>query len=206
MSVKTFDSIPGLKLVDCPHFIDDRGFLMEILRSTDGDPVPGDEFGHAQADIIRQVYLVSNPMPTVRAFHKHEHLVDYFCIVQGSAIFAFADDREGDVEHYQARTTEAEYQAARTRYHPTDVARGVQVERLESRPISVVRIVCSARKPQMIVVPAGVHHGWASLEPNTILVSVGSTRYNTKDHDEVRIPPNSLDDVFGGSPWEVEGK
>jgi dTDP-4-dehydrorhamnose 3,5-epimerase-like enzyme len=196
MSVKTFDSIPDLKLVDLPHFIDDRGFLMEILRSTDLQPVPGldgamsmvpgDEFGHAQAPIIRQVYLVSNPMPTVRAFHKHDHLVDYFCVVQGSAIFGFADDREGLVQ-----------KALRSPHGGDDVV---------NLQLCVQRVVCSARKPQMIVVPAGVHHGWASLEPNTIMVSVGSTRYNTKDHDEYRIPPNSLDAAFGGSPWEVEGK
>ena len=68
------------------------------------------------------------------------------------------------------------------------------------------RIVVSARKPQMIVVPAGVHHGWASLEPNTILLSVGSTRYNTERPDENRIPPDSLDAAFGGSPWKVNAK
>lgn len=205
MAVKEFDSIPDLKLVDCPYFIDDRGFLMEILRSTDGDPVPGDDFGHAQAEVIRQVYLVINPTPTVRAFHKHDVLVDYFCVVQGSAIFAFADDRDGRVMYFmngwrildylddEGFNADAGSDKARCLAH-RNLARNVQ------------RVVCSARKPQMIVVPAGVHHGWASLEPNTIMVSCGSTRYNTEDHDEYRIPPNSLDDVFGGSPWKVESK
>jgi dTDP-4-dehydrorhamnose 3,5-epimerase-like enzyme len=194
MSVKTFDSIPDLKLVDCPHFIDDRGFLMEILRSWDMPYVPGDDFGHAQAAVIRQVYLVSNPMPTVRAFHKHDDLVDYFCIVQGSAIFGFADDRAGEVEWLQ----QVGYEDAISAYwKDRDDVPGLP---------GVQRIVCSARKPQTIVVPTGVYHGWASLEPNTIMVSMGSTRYNTEDHDEYRIPPNSLDGAFGGSPWKVESK
>ncbi len=180
MAIKYFNNtIPGLKVVDCPSFVDDRGFLMEILRSTDGDLTPGDEFGHSQADVIRQVYLVQNPLPTVRAFHAHDDLIDYFCVVQGSAIFAFADDRNGQVAAYMDRGFDR---------------------------VFVQRLVTSARKPQVIVVPAEVYHGWKSLEPNTIMVSVASQRYNTKTPDETRIPPNALDGVFGGSPWEVEGK
>ncbi len=203
MAIKYFNNtIPGLKVIDCPSFVDDRGFLMEILRSTDGDLVPGDEFGHSQADVIRQVYLVQNPLPTIRAFHAHDDLIDYFCVVQGSAIFAFADDRDDQVERflYSWRV-----------HHPADDSYAPDSEKAklvatQSLGKCVQRVVTSARKPQVIVVPAGVYHGWKSLEPETIMVSVGSRRYNTKTPDEVRISPNALDDAFRGSPWEVEGK
>lgn len=194
MAVKEFESIPGLRLVDCPSFIDDRGFLMEILRAKvfRGVSIPGDDFGHCQAATIQQVYLVVNPEPTVRAFHAHKELIDYFCIVQGSAIFAFADDRGGEVNWLGM----VGFAAAQAQVDREDVPGMPGVQRL----------VCSARKPQMIVVPAGVYHGWASLEPNTIMVSCASTRYNTDEPDERRISPDSLDGVFDGSPWEVEGK
>ena len=67
------------------------------------------------------------------------------------------------------------------------------------------RITASARKPVLLHVPPGVWHGWVSLEPNTLLLSIASEPYcgdgHTDEADEERVSP----DTFGAS-WEVEAK
>lgn len=64
---------------------DDRGYLVEILRATDPHFT---KFG--------QVYLVGNlARGTVRAWHKHEVMWDWFFISHGTAKFALYDDRPG---------------------------------------------------------------------------------------------------------------
>ena len=49
----------------------------------------------SKSSSIQQVYLVTNHADSIRAFHKHEHLVDFFIIVKGVAKFILVDDREG---------------------------------------------------------------------------------------------------------------
>lgn len=75
--------IDGVQLVPLVAHVDDRGYLIEILRATDPHFT---KFG--------QVYLVGNMVRgTIRAFHKHMHLWDFFFISHGSAKFALRDDR-----------------------------------------------------------------------------------------------------------------
>jgi|DewCreStandDraft_2_1066082.scaffolds.fasta_scaffold03500_2 dTDP-4-dehydrorhamnose 3,5-epimerase len=63
--------------------VDDRGYLIEIVRATDPH-LP--KFG--------QVYLVGNfAKGTVRAFHKHLEMWDLFFISHGAAKFVLVDDR-----------------------------------------------------------------------------------------------------------------
>ena len=77
-------TIEGVKLVSLDIHLDDRGYLIEIIRAT--DPYL-QKFG--------QVYIVSDPVRgTIRAFHKHKKLWDYFFISHGSAKFILVDDRE----------------------------------------------------------------------------------------------------------------
>ena len=69
--------------IDLEARVDDRGYLIEILRASDPHFT---RFG--------QVYLVGNfGRGTVRAFHKHEELWDWFFICHGSAKFVLKDDR-----------------------------------------------------------------------------------------------------------------
>ncbi len=71
-----------VKVVDLQVHTDDRGHLFEVLHNYD---LKNGKFG--------QVYIVHNPVrDTVRAFHKHNELWDYFCIIKGSAKFVFAKD------------------------------------------------------------------------------------------------------------------
>ena len=65
------------------------------------------------------------------------------------------------------------------------------------------RFVLTSRKPQLLVVPPGVFHGWMSLEPDTILLSIGSELYDKEDPDEVRVPFDTFNELFGRNPWEI---
>lgn len=67
-------------------------------------------------------------------------------------------------------------------------------------------LIGSDRSPSLIVVPPGVFHGWMSLQPDTIMVSVASHEYNRENPDEVRVPPDTFNGLIGKDPWVVEGK
>jgi dTDP-4-dehydrorhamnose 3,5-epimerase len=86
--------IEGVKVVPLAAHVDDRGYLIEILRSTDEHFT---RFG--------QVYLVGDTTRgTIRAFHKHKVLFDWFFISHGSAKFALHDDREDSPSHGEMMT------------------------------------------------------------------------------------------------------
>jgi len=84
-------TIKGVDLINLTVHEDDRGYLYEIVHSNDPFLL---KFG--------QVYLVGDPVRnTIRAFHKHSELHDYFCIIHGSAKFILKDDRQ-DSPTYKA--------------------------------------------------------------------------------------------------------
>jgi dTDP-4-dehydrorhamnose 3,5-epimerase len=65
---------------------DDRGYLI-VLGSSHREDAPNIE-------VIKEVYFVGDmARGTIRAFHKHEKLSDYFFISHGSAKFVLVDDR-----------------------------------------------------------------------------------------------------------------
>jgi len=66
--------------------------------------------------------------------------------------------------------------------------------------------VLSGDSPKLMIVPPGVFHGWMSLTDNVVLVSVGSELYRPDKPDEIRVPPDSFDADFGGSPWVIRGR
>jgi dTDP-4-dehydrorhamnose 3,5-epimerase len=81
-------NIEGVKLIELKVHEDDRGYLYEIIHKS--DPFVG---GTGQE--LRQVYVVGDRLEKiVRAFHKHDELHDWFCIVRGSAKFVLVDDRK----------------------------------------------------------------------------------------------------------------
>jgi dTDP-4-dehydrorhamnose 3,5-epimerase len=75
--------IAGVQVKQLLKRVDDRGYLMEILRSD--DPV-FQQFG--------QVYISLNYPGVVRAWHWHEHQDDFFCCVQGMVQVPLYDMRE----------------------------------------------------------------------------------------------------------------
>lgn len=75
--------IKDVKLVQLVAHVDDRGYLIEIIRASDDHFT---KFG--------QVYLVGDlTRGTIRAFHKHSVLWDWFFISHGAAKFILRDDR-----------------------------------------------------------------------------------------------------------------
>ena len=75
--------IKDVKVVPLVAHVDDRGYLIEILRSTDEHFT---RFG--------QVYLVGDvTRGTIRAFHKHARLWDWFFVSHGTGKFVLRDDR-----------------------------------------------------------------------------------------------------------------
>lgn len=75
--------IKDVKLVQLVAHVDDRGYLIEIIRANDDHFT---KFG--------QVYLVGDlTRGTIRAFHKHSVLWDWFFISHGAAKFILRDDR-----------------------------------------------------------------------------------------------------------------
>jgi len=154
-------SIDGVYLINLEVHVDSRGLVYEVIHASD-----------VFVNQIRQVYHVIDPRPdTIRAFHAHEQLHDWFHISHGSALFCLVDGR-------------------------------VQSPTAQGRE----RVVLTARKPQLLVVPPGVYHGWMSLEPDTVLTSTASEEYVQERPDEHRVPPNAFDALFDGTPWRVDAK
>ena len=84
--------IEGLEIINLKVNLDDRGYLFEVIHNYE---IP--RFG--------QVYIVGDPVRgVIRAFHKHDALWDYFCIVKGSAKFVFSDDRKNSATYQQRET------------------------------------------------------------------------------------------------------
>ena len=151
--------IEGIEIVERKTHSDDRGDLTEIYRI--------DESYHANSGHpVRQVYLVEDPVRnTVRAFHKHKELWDFFTIIHGRAKFVLVDDRP-DSKTYKNRMT----------------------------------IVTTAANKKLVIVPPGIHHGWQSLEDDTMLLSIASHTYYRDKPDEERINP------YKYSEWEIDIK
>ncbi len=158
-------NIKDLELVALTVHEDDRGYLFEVLHKSDS-------FVAGQGQEIRQVYVVGDRIENVvRAFHKHEELHDWFCVVKGAAKFVLVDDR-----------------ADSPTFKKTDQA------------------VLSDRGVKLLVVPPGIFHGWMSLQSDTIVLSNASHEYRREKPDEVRVPPDSFDDLLGRDPWVIEAK
>jgi dTDP-4-dehydrorhamnose 3,5-epimerase len=84
----SWGTIADVECVPLTLHTDDRGSLVEIVRRSGAPGV------HSVVGRFGQVYLVESPARgTIRAFHKHRALWDYFFISQGSAKFLLVDDR-----------------------------------------------------------------------------------------------------------------
>jgi dTDP-4-dehydrorhamnose 3,5-epimerase len=91
--------IQDLRIIDLLLNEDDRGSLVVVARAS------GDASPHSVIEQFGEVYVVSDPVRgTIRAFHKHHELWDFFCINQGSAKFVFKDDREDSPTYGQMLT------------------------------------------------------------------------------------------------------
>lgn len=90
--------IEGVEIISRTTYSDDRGDLTEIYRTDEPYHKSLVEkftsYGNSLPKQINQVYIVKDPVrQTIRAFHKHNHLWDFFTIVHGRAKFILVDDR-----------------------------------------------------------------------------------------------------------------
>lgn len=76
--------IEGVKVKPLVRHLDDRGYVMEILRSDD------ELFGQ-----FGQVYVSTCNPGVVKAWHCHRKQTDNFCVVKGNAKIGLYDDRDG---------------------------------------------------------------------------------------------------------------
>ena len=74
--------IKGVQVQSLKRIPDERGLLMEILRS---DDLIFQRFG--------QVYLTMAYPQTVKAWHYHKKQTDHFCVVKGMAKVVLYDSR-----------------------------------------------------------------------------------------------------------------
>ena len=74
--------IAGVIIRPLPKHVDERGYLMEILRDDDPEFV---KFG--------QVYVSTCYPGIVKAWHGHARQTDYFCVVKGNAKIGLWDRR-----------------------------------------------------------------------------------------------------------------
>ncbi len=80
--------IDGVKVIPLTRHVDDRGYVMEVLRSDDGHFI---NFGQAYVSTCDP----QPGAPVVKAWHKHEKQYDSFCAIAGKIKIGLYDDREG---------------------------------------------------------------------------------------------------------------
>ena len=122
---------------------DDRGYLIEILRKSDASFT---KFG--------QVYLVGDlTRGTIRAFHKHEILIDWFFISHGAAKFALIDDREKSPTYKEQNTFVMGSRNPHLLTVPPGVFHGWMALEDDTQLISVASELYNPEKPDEVRVP-----------------------------------------------------
>ncbi len=74
--------IHGVRIKRLERHVDDRGYVMEILRDDD------DLFKR-----VGQVYVSTCYPGVVKAWHCHQKQWDHFCVIKGNAKIGLYDDR-----------------------------------------------------------------------------------------------------------------
>jgi len=140
--------IDGVEVIDLITHEDDRGYLIEIVREA-GDPGP-----HGVVHKFGQVYLVGDPVRrTVRAFHKHEELWDWFFISHGSAKFVLKDDREDGPTYGEVMTIVASARKPRLIVVPPGVYHGWMSLEDDTQLVSTASHTYDRENPDEVRIP-----------------------------------------------------
>ncbi len=135
--------IEGVQNVNLVARVDDRGYLIEIVRATDPFFT---KFG--------QVYLVGNfAKDVVRAFHKHVELWDLFFISHGSAKFVLVDDRATSPTHKEMNTLVVSARNPALIVVPPGVFHGWMSLEDDTQMISTATEVYQRERPDEVRVP-----------------------------------------------------
>ena len=135
--------IEGVEVIKLEPHVDDRGYLIEILRATDKYFT---KFG--------QVYIVGDvSRGTIRAFHKHNVLWDFFFISHGTAKFAFYDDRPESPTYKKMFTVVIGEKNPSLIVVPPGVFHGWMALEDDTQLISIASEVYNREKPDEVRVP-----------------------------------------------------
>lgn len=85
--------IEGVRVKQLTKHVDDRGYLMEILRDDDEIFI---KFG--------QVYVSTCYPGVIKAWHAHERQTDNFCVIKGHAKIGLYDGRRDSPTYRQTQT------------------------------------------------------------------------------------------------------
>ena len=136
--------IKDVRVVDLVAHVDDRGYLIEIVRATD------DHFSK-----FGQVYLVGNfARGVVRAFHKHSLLWDFFFISHGAAKFIFRDDRPDSPTYEEMNTFVVSSRNPNLLVVPPGVYHGWMSLEDDTQMISTASQVYNRENPDEVRAPA----------------------------------------------------
>lgn len=86
--------IEGVKIKRLNRIVDERGYLMEILRKDDREMFK--KFG--------QVYVTACFPGVIKAWHKHKKQYDNFCVVKGNAKIGLYDGRKDSKTYKKSET------------------------------------------------------------------------------------------------------
>jgi len=140
--------IEGVKIIPLTAHMDDRGYLIEIARRAD------DSEPHAVVHRFGQVYLVGDMVRgTIRAFHKHQELWDWFFISHGSAKFILRDDRQDSSTYGEMMTVIAGERNPRLIVVPPGVYHGWMSLEDDTQMISTASEVYNREKPDEVRIP-----------------------------------------------------
>jgi dTDP-4-dehydrorhamnose 3,5-epimerase len=135
--------IKDVSVIELVARVDDRGYLVEIIRATDPHFT---KFG--------QVYLVGDlTRGTTRAFHKHEELWDWFFISHGSAKFVLVDDRPGSPTYKEQNTFVAGTRNPSLLVIPPGVYHGWMSLEDDTQMISTASDIYNRAKPDEVRIP-----------------------------------------------------
>ena len=140
--------IEGARVVELATHEDDRGYLIEIARRDD-DPAP-----HGLIHRFGQVYLVGDPVRgTIRAFHKHAKLWDWFFISHGSAKFVLKDDRPDSPSYGEEMTVIASGRKPRLVAVPPGVYHGWMSLEDDTQMVSTGSHTYNSQDPDEVRIP-----------------------------------------------------
>lgn len=136
--------IKDVEKVELVAHVDDRGYVLEIIRKIDPHFT---KFG--------QVYLVGNfSAGTIRAFHKHEVLWDWFFISHGAAKFILVDDRKDSPTYKEQNIFVVSSRNPALVVVPPQVYHGWMSLEDDTQMISIASEVYNREKPDEARIPS----------------------------------------------------
>ncbi|MEM7815222.1 MAG: dTDP-4-dehydrorhamnose 3,5-epimerase family protein [Candidatus Aenigmatarchaeota archaeon] len=141
--------IEGVQQIPLVANVDDRGYLVEILRASEPK-----NSAWSLCHKFGQVYLVGNfGRGTIRAFHKHEKLWDWFFISHGTAKFVLVDDRPNSPTYKQVSTFVLSHKNPTLLVVPPGVFHGWMSLEDDTQLISIASEVYNREKPDEVRIP-----------------------------------------------------